>query len=205
MRVRDVPSRHSPTRPCGSPCRRSRVPPPSPRHPRSGSPPPATRVDAPAGAVQAAAFFRRLPRREPVRGGVAGSLRDRPGGGADLGISELAENLGSDVYMDINVMAPVPERRPATSPSRASCPTRSPRTAPIRRAGGGADPERLPRQGGRRQGRREAVRPHAEHVRARFHQDRGGLRGRLVSALAIRPGDAATASNWRRSILFVCH
>ena len=24
------------------------------------------------------------------------------GGGADLGISELAENLGSDVYMDIN-------------------------------------------------------------------------------------------------------
>ena len=42
------------------------------------------------------------------------------GGGADLGVSELAENLGSDVYMDINGWCALPHLDPCP-PHRRLC------------------------------------------------------------------------------------
>ena len=42
------------------------------------------------------------------------------GGGADLGVSELAENLGSDVYMDINGWCALPHLDPRSAPSPTS-------------------------------------------------------------------------------------
>lgn len=57
-----------------------------------------TAVFASRGALQT----RRAGEGNPFIEGWLDLAEVVSGGGADLGLSELAENLGSDVYMDIN-------------------------------------------------------------------------------------------------------